>query len=186
MRLVRNYTPQGQPYNPYEATFRMPQSVTKTDIRSYLHSVYGVKTTYIRTANYIAPLQQRPVRRSMVKFQRADKTYKKAVVGLVEPFYFPQAMEDMSKEERGKREKWLEEAFHIQEAKDQYALSQFMATKSSATTPLKFRWRGAPTVKRGTILKTIAERRAVRERLIAETKAKMQEGRKPMVDIVDA
>ncbi|KAJ2966781.1 hypothetical protein NUW54_g13706 [Trametes sanguinea] len=47
--MVRNHTPPGQPYNPYEATFRVPQSVTKTDIRSYLLAVYGVQTTYIRT-----------------------------------------------------------------------------------------------------------------------------------------
>ena len=41
-KLVRNHTPAGQPYNPYEATFRVPPSVTKTDVRAYLLAVYGV------------------------------------------------------------------------------------------------------------------------------------------------
>ncbi|KAG2011737.1 hypothetical protein CC2G_011822 [Coprinopsis cinerea AmutBmut pab1-1] len=54
-KLVRNHTPTGEPYNPYEATFRIPKSITKTDIRSYLAAVYGVQTTYIRTDNYYAP-----------------------------------------------------------------------------------------------------------------------------------
>ncbi|KAN0091084.1 hypothetical protein V8E55_004650 [Tylopilus felleus] len=40
-------------------TYTKPRSVsslTKTDVRLYLWTVYGVKTTYIRTANYISPL----------------------------------------------------------------------------------------------------------------------------------
>ena len=44
-RMVRNHTLPGEPYNPFEATFRIPQSITKTDIRSYLLAVYGVECT---------------------------------------------------------------------------------------------------------------------------------------------
>jgi len=33
-RLVPNFTPLGKPYNSHEATFRIPQSVTKTDVRA--------------------------------------------------------------------------------------------------------------------------------------------------------
>ena len=36
-------------YNPYEATFRIPQSVTKTNARACLAMVHGVQMTYIRT-----------------------------------------------------------------------------------------------------------------------------------------
>ncbi|EDR14659.1 uncharacterized protein LACBIDRAFT_163947, partial [Laccaria bicolor S238N-H82] len=83
-KLVRNNTPPGMPYNPYEATFRIPHSVTKTDIRSYLAAVYGVKTTYVRTDNYISPVYRR------LGYERKPfKTYKRAVVGLVDPFYYP-------------------------------------------------------------------------------------------------
>jgi large subunit ribosomal protein L23 len=56
-RLVPNFTPPGKAYNPYEATFRIPQSVTKTDVRAYLAAMYGVQMTYIRTDNYSAPVR---------------------------------------------------------------------------------------------------------------------------------
>ncbi|KAG2039961.1 hypothetical protein BDR03DRAFT_950722, partial [Suillus americanus] len=91
-RMVRNHTPTGKPYNPYEATFRVPMSVTKTDVRSYLSAVYGVKTTYIRTANYFSPLYRKY---NGAKATRSYRTYKRAIVGLVDPFYYPEAMEDM-------------------------------------------------------------------------------------------
>lgn len=182
LRMVRNHTPAGQAYNPYEATFRMPQSVTKTDIRSYLHSVYGVKTTYIRTANYVSPLYTDRWTRKQVT--RPEKTYKRAVVGLVEPFYYPQAKEDMSAEERETREEWLEQALHVQEGKDAEKRNLLLMTRSSAGAG--GRWRGDLTVKRSTILQTIADRRALREKLIAETKSKMQESRKGTVRSAEA
>jgi len=86
--------------NTYEATFRIPMSVTKTDIRSYLSAVYGVKPTYIRTANYFSPLHRKF---NGAKTTRSYRTYKRAVVGLVDPFYFPQTMEDMTTEDRKQR-----------------------------------------------------------------------------------
>ena len=90
-RLVPNFTPPGKPYNPYEATFRIPQSVTKTDVRAYLAAAYGVQTTYIRTDNYVAPLR-RAWNTAWVR-GKSHRTYKRAVVGLVEPFYYPMMVE---------------------------------------------------------------------------------------------
>ena len=38
--LIPNFTPPVKPYNPYEPTCRIPQSVTKTDVLSYLAAMY--------------------------------------------------------------------------------------------------------------------------------------------------
>ena len=89
-RLVPNFTSPGKPYNPYEGTFRIPQSVTKTYVRAYLAAMYGVQTTYIRTDNYFAPVR-RAWNGAWVRAGRSYRTYKRAVVGLVEPFYYPKA-----------------------------------------------------------------------------------------------
>ena len=132
--LVRNHTPPGAPYNPYEATFRVPQSITKTDIRGYLAAVYGVQTTYIRTDNYSA--------KTNVVGTPVSSAYKRAVVGLVEPFYFPKAMEDMGAEERTKREEWLEENFRIQGGKDDKKLMQLLLTRKKSED---WRWRTGVT-----------------------------------------
>ncbi|PSR73867.1 hypothetical protein PHLCEN_2v10314 [Hermanssonia centrifuga] len=162
-KLVRNFTPPGEPYNPYEATFRIAQSVTKTDIRSYLHSVYGVQTTYIRTDNYLAPTRRDgstdPVR-----------TYKRAVVGLVEPFYYPQAVEDMAEAERKKREEYLETTFEVQSTDQTRKLIMLRISRAGSSG---WRWRTGATAQRGNILRIIAERRAAREDLIDDVKGEM-------------
>ncbi|KAG8893373.1 hypothetical protein FRC01_013631, partial [Tulasnella sp. 417] len=110
-RLMRNHTPPGQPYNPYEATFRIPRSLTKNDVRSYLSAVYGIECTYIRTDNYIAPLGRTLVDGHRTEAKRVggtETTYKRAVVGLVEPFIYPGAVEDMTAKEREDHEAWME------------------------------------------------------------------------------
>ncbi|KAI0782669.1 hypothetical protein C8Q75DRAFT_727307 [Abortiporus biennis] len=167
-RLVRNYTPPGQPYNPYEATFRIPQSVTKTDVRSYLWSVYGVKTTYIRTDNYLSPIPA-PHRTKQV-----FKTYKRAVVGLVDPFYYPLNMDTMSGEEKEQRQTWFEENFRLND-RDEKRKHAFLKTSRAPSDG--FKWRGPATVKRSNILKRIAEQRAAREEYLAETKEAIQKAR---------
>lgn len=164
-RLVRNHTPLGSPYNPYEATFRVPQSVTKTDIRSYLLAVYGVKTTYIRTDNYLAPVP------TAQRAKSAYKTYKRAVVGLVEPFYYPQSVEDMSPEEKTDRETWLEDKFSIKETENYRKMEFLRITRAPSKD---WRWRNGSTAQRGNILKRIAEQRAAREEVILEAKIRMQ------------
>ncbi|EKM50285.1 uncharacterized protein PHACADRAFT_264895 [Phanerochaete carnosa HHB-10118-sp] len=165
-RLVRNHTPAGQPYNPYEATLRVPQSITKTDIRSYLQAVYGVKTTYIRTDNYIAKLD---------RVGRVNqKAYKRAVVGLVDPFYFPKAVEDMNAEDRQKREDWVEESFQVQERLKTMKLEMLRMTRKQSEG---WRWRTTQTAKRSNIVRLIAERRAERENAIASIKERIRAAR---------
>lgn len=102
MRLIPNHTPPGQAYNPYEATFYIPHhGVTKTDIRSYLKAMYGLDVTYIRTDNYYAPVRPRPgLQTKRYNKGIALKSRKRAVVGLVEPFVFPNMREDMTSTEK--------------------------------------------------------------------------------------
>jgi large subunit ribosomal protein L23 len=157
-RLVRNNTPVGQPYNPYEATFRVPLSITKTDVRSYLHSIYGVQTTYIRTDVYRAPL-----RRGMDgAWNKTDshRTYKRAVVGLVEPFYYPQATHDMSTPDRVAREKWVQDTFAVEMMKTFQKQEMLRMTRSGSKD---WKWRHGTVAQRGHILKTIMERRNNRD-----------------------
>ncbi|EMD38735.1 hypothetical protein CERSUDRAFT_92772 [Gelatoporia subvermispora B] len=169
-KLVRNHTPPGQPYNPYEATFRVPPSITKTDIRGYLAAVYGVRTTYVRTDNYISPLFS--LRTGPGKVQRSERTYKRAVVGLAEPFYYPQALEDMSAADREKRLAWINQVFGREGHDDLQHLAFLSATKRS-TPQQSWRWRTGATAQRGNIMRLIAERRANREEVIKEAKEQM-------------
>ncbi|KAF8909374.1 hypothetical protein CPB84DRAFT_1743944 [Gymnopilus junonius] len=161
LRLVRNYTPPGQPYNPYEATFRIPQSVTKTDIRSLLLAVYGVETTYIRTDNYISPWY----RTQEGYTRRPYKTYKRAVVGLVDPFYYPHRLEGMAPLEREERENWIEKHFSIQYTRNLQKEELLRMTKGQG----RYSWKlNAPyATKRSHILRLVAERRKLRENAIS-------------------
>lgn len=89
IRLMRNNTPAGQQYDPYTATFRIPPSMTKTDLRSYLLAVYGLHVTFIRTDNYIAPVARVGTAFQQKRIKGSQKNYKRAVVGLHEPFHYP-------------------------------------------------------------------------------------------------
>ncbi|KAI6126066.1 hypothetical protein EDD16DRAFT_1516866 [Pisolithus croceorrhizus] len=167
-RTVRNHTPKGKPYNPYEATFRVPHSITKTDIRSYLSAVYGVKTTYIRTANYTSPLRRtrmglRPVGRY--------RTYKRAVVGLVDPFYYPLDMEDMDKVARKEREAWLEK-FTLKGLARWRRYELVRTTQSGSKS-----WRFTGHLRRDKILQAIARRRMITRMEIEGIKAEIAEKR---------
>jgi large subunit ribosomal protein L23 len=179
-RMVPNNTPPGQAYNPFEATFRIPQSVTKTDIRSYLANIYGVKTTYIRTDNYFSPLYKVPPpgKRATARYEtRSTRTYKRAVVGLVEPFYFPQAVEDMPEKDRTARLDAIEDNYGIDTSKKLQKLAGLEQTKKSADKG--WHWRGNPlSLRRGTILKLVAERRAEREAQLEGVKQAMLEARR--------
>ena len=172
-RMVRNFTPPGKPYNPYEATFRVSQSVTKTDIRSYLATVYGVQTTYIRTDNYLSPY-----RRTLTGFVKKRKEYKRAVVGLVEPFYYPQTIEDMGRAEREKRQKWLEDSFFIKRISEMKAWEFLRLSKKGSKT---WQWRKAEdghyTAQRGKIIAAVAAQRAKREQFLLETRERMTQFR---------
>lgn len=168
-RLVRNQTPPGQSYNPYEASFRVPQSVTKTDIRSYLLSVYGVETTYIRTDNFISPLFRA---RYGGAERRSHKTYKRAVVGLVQPFEYPAAVEDMSGPAREKTEDWLERSFGIKAMKHMRRGALLKMTRQGSD---RWKWRNTAVVRRSQILKAIGEARSKREHGLAVAKSLMEE-----------
>ena len=167
-KMVRNHTPAGKPYNPYEATFRIPQSLTKNDIRSYLDAVYGVKTTYIRTDNYFAPVP-RSGRQLSQPVRQPPRTFKRAVVGLVEPFYYPMAAEDMGEKERSERMQLIESTYNIAAARRDRLLRFLKMTKSATSGPdsgvvtSRWKWRGEVTANRGKILRLVAMRRAERE-----------------------
>lgn len=152
-RLVRNNTPPGEPYNPYEATFRIPLSITKTDIRSYLLAVYGVKTTYIRTDIY----------RPAVPGRGAPQTktaYKRAVVGLAEPFYYPHRVEEMDEKAKEERTKRLEDAFQVAEGKETQKLMFLKLTRElSSNNKIK----NPMAMTRAAILARVSERRKLRE-----------------------
>jgi large subunit ribosomal protein L23 len=160
LKLVRNNTPPGQPYNPYEATFRIPQSVTKTDVRSLLQAIYGVKVTYIRTDNYISPWY-----RTVNGFERRSyKTYKRAVVGLVDPFYYPHRLEDMPTDKRKEREEWIEKHFSIQHTRNLQKEELLRMTKGQGRMSWKL---NAPfATKKSHIIRLVTERRANREELV--------------------
>jgi large subunit ribosomal protein L23 len=162
LRLVRNHTPPSQPYNPYEATFRIPQSVTKTDLRALLLAMYGVKTTYIRTDNYLSPRY-----RTMEGWkQRPYKTYKRAVVGLVDPFYYPHRLEDMPEDKRKEREAWIEKNFMIQHNRVLRKVELLRLTKGDRKATYKL---NAPyATKRSHILRLVNERRDKRENLVVD------------------
>ena len=172
-RMVRNFTPPGKPYNPYEATFRISQSVTKTDIRSYLATVYGVQTTYIRTDNYLSPY-----RRTHAGWVKKRKEYKRAVVGLVEPFYYPQAIEDMPQVEREQRQKWLESSFVIKRTQEMKAWELLRISRKGSKN---WHWKkgedGQHTAQRGKIIAAVAAQRARREQFLLETKERMSQSR---------
>jgi large subunit ribosomal protein L23 len=169
-KLVRNHTVNGEPYNPYEASFRIPKSVTKTDIRSYLEAVYGVKTTYIRTDNYNTPAPKRGRR------PEAHRSYKRAVVGLVDPFYYPHRMEDMSAEQKKEREAWIENEFATTKVnQDRKAEILRMTIGHGAAA---FRFRPENETRRSRILKLVLEKKLAREQLVDQHAQEIREKRK--------
>ncbi|TIB21114.1 hypothetical protein E3P88_03636 [Wallemia ichthyophaga] len=167
-RLMRNHTPPNQEYNPYLATFRIPRSLTKQDIRSYLLAVYGVKSTWIHTDLY----QPRLIRGMTMRWKRkgrGDATtgrgfYKRALVGLEEPFYFPDvpAREEL-------------------ENKYAYSEREWMTRRMLMAFSKGWRWRGVKeTGQRGAtqrlpnVLTAISMRRAEREQAISNEVEKIK------------
>ncbi|KZP01662.1 hypothetical protein CALVIDRAFT_532432 [Calocera viscosa TUFC12733] len=154
VRLVRNTTPLGRPYDPYIATFRVPRSLTKMDIKSYLLTVYGVETTFIRTENYVSKIVRNTGGRKM---RMSNRTYKRAIVGLVDAFYYPEAKEDMTAEERAAREQWEEENFN------KSYIAQMQKEHMATTQGFGIRKVIHGNSSRSRILKEILRRRAERD-----------------------
>ena len=157
-----NKTPKGEPYNPYMATFEITRSLTKNDLRSYLYFAYGVKTTWIRTLNF-----QGPILRTARKRERGE-TYKVARVGLVDPFYYPKMIEDMSAEEREKYVKDLEEEFMIKVTENARKFEQYTMQKMSPgpQSITKKEFKPGLVASRKAILKRVMEKRKEREKMI--------------------
>lgn len=142
IRLMRNNTPAGQAYDPTIATFRIPPSMTKTDLRSYLSTVYNLPVTFIRTDLYQPPVM-RVVGGNQVRQSGSVKNYKRAVVGLVEPFHYPDDVEELRAkgEEAGVgdkwskgREDWLNEKFQKDRMDENMKRARFKMYKG-------YRWR---------------------------------------------
>ena len=95
IRLVRNFTPPGEEYDPYVATFRIPPSMTKHDLRSYLKSAYNLDISFIRTDIYWGSVIRDPTTGKMRRQKGSAKNYKRAVVGLYEPFHYPDDQEEL-------------------------------------------------------------------------------------------
>ncbi|KIY68341.1 hypothetical protein CYLTODRAFT_443385 [Cylindrobasidium torrendii FP15055 ss-10] len=158
--IIPNYTPPGDEYNPNYATFYVPLNFNKPDIRSYLQAVYGVPVTYIRTAVY---MNAAPGKRSN---RKVIKQYKKAVVGLVEPFYFPHTEATMTEEQREAKQALIEEHFQrdaMNKAQRMAMLEQTMHKQKE--TKLK----DSILLTRDKIIRKIAERRLERENLVENT-----------------
>lgn len=74
--------------NPFVATFRVPVQLTKPDIVSYLAQVYGLRVTSINTVIEMGEIVKAPP--GSYKAIRRKKSTKKAIVGMEEPFWFPE------------------------------------------------------------------------------------------------
>ncbi|WWD21563.1 hypothetical protein CI109_106049 [Kwoniella shandongensis] len=169
IRLMRNHTPPGQSYDPNIATFRIPPSMTKTDLRSYLLAVYNLKVSFIRTDNYIGEIG-RSRTGEVIRKGGSSKTYKRAVVGLYEPFHYPDDMEELYAQgaRTGKgdeaalaRDRWLQENYSLRTSEEMRKRAMFKYYKGS-------RWRSRTHANLGNTVKEIMKRRKEREEKVTE------------------
>lgn len=89
-KLIRNSPKEAK--NPFIATFRVPVQLTKPDIVSYLWQIYGLKVTSISTITEMGEMVR--MRPGKYKSERRLKNTKKAIVGMEEPFWFPEKRPD--------------------------------------------------------------------------------------------
>jgi len=88
VRLVRNTSTRHGSYDAFKATFRVPLSMHKHGLRSYLLAIYGLRTTWCRSLIYRAPIVRD--QRRQKRIGSTARTFKKVEVGLLEPFLFPE------------------------------------------------------------------------------------------------
>ncbi|KAJ9125130.1 hypothetical protein QFC22_000084 [Naganishia vaughanmartiniae] len=179
IRLMRNHTAPGEAYDTSTATFRIPPSMTKHDLRSYLFAVYGLPVTFIRTDNYIAPQARVGTGGSMKRIKGSEKTYKRAVVGLLQPFHYPDDVAELDAlidspardeqaelrrsravEGKKKREEWLNAQFMADLQVSQKKRSMMKLAKG-------WRWRGQTHDNNGNVVRDIMKRRQEREAEVA-------------------
>ncbi|WWC68004.1 mitochondrial 54S ribosomal protein uL23m [Kwoniella pini CBS 10737] len=169
IRLMRNHVPEGESYDPYIATFRIPPSMTKNDLRSYLSAVYNLDVTFIRTSNYVGTVGRLRTG-EVVKKGGSNQNYKKAVVGLKEPFHYPDDVEELYaqglKNGQGDalglaREEWLENQYSINISKEMRNRAMFKYYKGA-------RWRSRTHANLGNTMREIMKRREEREGKVSE------------------
>ncbi|BGP59051.1 hypothetical protein NBRC10512v2_000342 [Rhodotorula toruloides] len=87
VRLVRNTEEYAD--DPFTATFphQARLQLTKPDIVNYLRNIYGLEVTSVRTMNYLGPLKRSAGGGTV---RDSKKTYKKVLVTLKEPFWYPE------------------------------------------------------------------------------------------------
>ncbi|KAK4684265.1 large subunit ribosomal protein L23, partial [Tremellales sp. Uapishka_1] len=167
IRLMRNHTPPGEAYDPTIATFRIPPSMTKTDLRSYLAAVYNLTVTFIRTDNYLAPVARTNAKGELRKIAGSQKNYKRAVVGLKEAFHYPDDVEEMGEGVAAKeRKEWLEEHFRLTEDEEMKKRARMKMYKG-------WRWRSKTHDNEGNTIREIMKRRAEREAKVKAEAEKM-------------
>jgi large subunit ribosomal protein L23 len=96
------------------------------------------------------------------------------VVGLVDPFYYPQDLEAMDSAERKEREDWLEERFALG-AVTRWRRHE-MVRMSQSGSKSKY-WRLTGYLRRDKILKEIARRRAITASDLEEVQRELAEQR---------
>lgn len=130
MRLVRNTAEHAG--DPYTATFRTDLRLTKPDIANYLKNIYGLAVTSLRTINYLSAVKRNPVGGGYSR-TGGTKNYKKVMVTMQEPFWYP--------EERSRE--WCNEHFErdrMEELRDRKMLRIGDGNKYGVSSP---RYRGA-------------------------------------------
>lgn len=187
VRLVRNHTPRGQPYDPWKATFRVPLDMHKHMLRSYLLAVYGLRTTWARSMVYRSPIVFSATKRRRVVGR--GRTFKKVEVGLLEPFVFPGLTKDflrtnmfaqemmyeerrlMIKMTKGRRWRGHKSVADLTRALDNSFAAQnagMPQESSSRPAQLLVPKGSVPTARHGNILSVLSERRAARQARLAQ------------------
>lgn len=104
-------------YNPFIATFRVPAALNKIDIKGYLKAVYNLDTTFVHTAIQHKTRYQVGGRGEW-KNGKSKDNYKRAVVGLTKPFYYPNDPLGMAPEARTAYEERLNTEFSTNDYRD--------------------------------------------------------------------
>lgn len=147
VRMIRNNVKPGESYDPWIATFRVPPSMTKTDLRSYLKAVYNLDVTFIRTDIRWGKVVRDRVGRKM-RAKGSQRNHKRAVVGLHQPFHYPDDAEELRALGRSvgmgdklyePRVKALEQMFYL-EANQEYRRKAIQMIYKRATE--KYRAKG--------------------------------------------
>ncbi|KDN46115.1 hypothetical protein K437DRAFT_256294 [Tilletiaria anomala UBC 951] len=178
IRLVKNYTPTGEPYDAFKATFRVPLNMHKHMLRSYLLAIYGLRTTWARSSIYRSAITRNP-RRGMRKERGSSKTYKKVELGLVEPFIWPEPeltfkterlmSEDMEFERQRMHIKMTKaKRWRAKRPSDPISVTQPDGTRHTVKPQVIARAKGIPTARHSRILALLRNKKIDRENIIAE------------------